>query len=99
MDLVQPFEEIKEVQKQKEAKKAEEWTFRNENGAGPMFEAWSPSQKQEISCYRFDNSENHPPSVRDKFCLFVESNDNRAQIWLSKETLQQIIAGLQLVSE
>jgi hypothetical protein len=89
MNMIRPIEESK----------IEDWSFRSENNVGPMFEAWSASKKQEISCYRFDNSENHPPEVRNKFCLFVESNDNRAQIWVTKETLDQIIAGLQMVSE
>jgi hypothetical protein len=71
MNMIRPIEESK----------IEDWSFRSENNVGPMFEAWSASKKQEISCYRFDNSE------------------NRAQIWVTKETLDQIIAGLQMVSE
>lgn len=76
-----------------------DWTFRIENAAGPMFEAWSPDKKQEISCYKFDDSEDHPPIVRNKLCLIVESNENRAQLWMTKEIMAEIIAGLQSVSE
>lgn len=77
----------------------QEWTFQIENNAGASFAAFSPDQKQEISCYKFDDSDQHPPLVRNKFCLFVESNDNRCQIWLTKPVLERLIAGLQLINE